>query len=461
MTLRTRLVVAFLYVLLAVVLALTIPLAVSLSRRGKADLEARTLIDAQTMAAYLDRSVLADPARLSAVVAQTTPDRVERVIVTDADGRVIYDTDDEAIGRNFANGERPEIDAALLGQPTAGDRFSDTLDQPILVAAAPVIQGTPIGAIRLTRDYAEVDEATRRTVVALFAIGGTAVVAGVIIAFALAGSIARPIQRLAGAAHRLGEGDLDARAGETGGAAEVQDLARSFDAMADRLQRTVTAQREFVANASHQLRTPLTGLKLRLEGAIDATDDAEQRRRLEAADAEVDRLAQIVERLLAVARRVELGEPTQVDLREAAQGAAERWRERAATLGATIEVSGGQAAAAADPTDVAQIFDNLLDNAIAYAAGPIRIDTSDGDRATALVVDRGPGIDPRERDRVTERFYRGRAAPPGGSGLGLAIVRDLAEKWDGTIAISPTDGGGTTVTVTFPPAATTMTEVRP
>ena len=401
MKLRTRLVISFVYVLLAVVLALTIPLGVSLAERGRADLEAQTLQDAQTIAAYLDPVLMRDPARLGAVLAETTPPNVTRVVVVGADGTVLHDSTGNAVGQDFANGERPEIDAALRGEPNAQDRFSDTIDARLLVAAAPIIQGVPVGALRLTRDYAEVEAATRRTTIGLAVIGGTTVLAGVIIAFALAGSIAKPIQRLAGAAHRLGDGDLTTRAGDVGGAAEVQDLGRSFDAMATRLEATVRAQREFVANASHQLRTPLTGMKLRLEAAMAATDDPGLRQQLVAADAEVDRLAEIVERLLATARRIELGEADDVDLADAARRAVARWRDRASQHGADVTADGDGGIAAADPTDVDQILDILVDNAIAYAPGDRRDRDGVGRR-------RGVARGPRRGTRHPARRARAR-----------------------------------------------------
>ena len=217
MKLRTRLVLSFVYLLLAVVLALTIPLAVSLADRGRADLEAQTLQDAQTMAAYVDLALLSDPVRLQALIDETTPPNVTRVVVVDADGTVVLDSTGAAEGQDFANGERPEIDAALQGEPSAQERFSDTIEGQLLVAAAPIIEDVPVGALRLTRDYAEVEAATRRTWLGLSVVGGTAVIAGVVIAFALAGSIAKPIQRLAGAAHRLGDGRPHHARGRCGG----------------------------------------------------------------------------------------------------------------------------------------------------------------------------------------------------------------------------------------------------
>ena len=209
-----------------------------------------------------------------------------------------------------------------------------------------------------------------------------------------------------------------------------------------------------MANASHQLRTPLTGMKLRLESAIAEAPTDEMRHQLEAAEREVDRLSEIVDRLLVMAREIERGAPTRVDLGDTAHRAVERWQDRADRLEGSITSSGTKAGAQANPTDVEQILDNLLDNALAYAPGPIEITTGTSDRHSWLSVrDHGPGIPAEDRPRVVERFFRGRGAPTGGSGLGLAIARELAEKWGGDLTLSDAEGGGTLVTVRFRGAA--------
>jgi signal transduction histidine kinase len=445
-TLRTRLVLAFAYILLAVIIALTIPLALNLSRRAQSEVETDTLLTAQTLAAYLTSENLGEPQQIERIVAGVGPE-IERVVVTNLKGTVTYDSDGEDLDQNFNTSQRPEVQRALQGVPNAEIRFSETEGRDLLVAAAPVIDQQQIGAIRLTRDFSQIEAARRRSIVGLIIIGLAAVGAGVLIAFGLAGSIAQPVRQLAGTAHRLGEGDLTARAGELGsGTSEVKELAASFDEMAARLERTVQAQREFVANASHQLRTPLTGMKLRLEGAIAIASDDDLRRQLEAADREVDRLSEIVDRLLVMAREIEQGSPTHVDLGDAARRAAERWRERAERLSSTLTSSGPGALAQGNPTDVDQILDNLLDNSLAYAPGTIEIETGQEDgSAWVSVRDHGAGISPDERTRVTERFYRGRQTAPGGSGLGLAIASDLAEKWGGSLTVAAANGGGTRV----------------
>lgn len=332
---------------------------------------------------------------------------------------------------------------------------SETLDEEILATAAPILDaGRPVGAVRITVPTEEIRANTLRTIAGIAAIGVGGLVAGLIIALVLAGSLSRPLRRLSEAAAKLGAGDLSVRA-ETGtGPREVRETAAAFDEMADRLERLVRAQREFAGNASHQLRTPLTGLKLRLESA-SAKAPAGLRADLEAAEREADRLAAIVDRLLTLARRVEGGEPVRVDLAQAVERAVSRMRERAAASGATIECRLEPAVAAVDEADAGQILDNLLDNAIRYAPGLVLVTaTGPGDdgRVRVAVQDRGLGIPPDDLQRVTERFYRGRGAAPGGSGLGLSIVRELTERWGGQVSVRSEPSEGTLVEVRLPAA---------
>jgi signal transduction histidine kinase len=457
MKVRTRLVLAFAYVLITVIVALTVPLAVTLRDRSRIESESQALSSAQTFASSLDANDLRRPAsdpRLHDAVAEFASQIPEgRVVVLDADGTVVADSNGEDIGHDYANGLRPEVESALGDPPTplVETRHSEEIGADLLAAAAPILDNAVlVGAVRVTQDISQVTSAVNRVTVGVIIVGITGLIAGLVIAFALAGSLARPLSRLAATARRLGAGDLSARAGDIRGAREIDDLGHSFDEMADRVERTVQAQREFVANASHQLRTPLTGMKLRLESAAAASHDAEVTRQVQAADTEVDRLAETVNRLLLMARDAEAGAVTSApltDLRAAAARACERWRERAEHVGSSVRTTGEAAAAAIDPTDLDQILDNLLDNALAYAPGGVDIETG---TTFVAVRDHGAGIPTDERGRVTERFYRGRGAPTGGSGLGLAIVRDLAERWGGSVAIEAPEDDGTRVVVTLP-----------
>ena len=448
---------AFTYVVVTVLIALSIPLLVSLRARARNDVEKNTLSFVQAVAGFLDGESLKQGQWLSNHVASwaAAEQGGGRVIVMDEHGNVLADSASQAVGQNYNNGLRPEITAALdKGNPTAtsSTRYSTTLKAELLAAAAPVFdQGRLVGAVRLTKNIQAVNDAVRSTTISVIAlIGGAGLLVGLVIAFAMSGSLAKPLTRLASTAHQLGTGDLSARAGTVEGADEVRELARSFDDMADRVERTVQAQREFVANASHQLRTPLTGMKLRLETAFTEAPTPELKAQLVAADQEVDRLAATVDRLLVMSRKLEEGEPTSVELHGAAERAIERWNERAAQHASALSSSGTATLAEANPTDVDQIFDNLIENAIRYAPGPIEIQTGTAERRSFLAVrDHGRGIPPEEREKVTERFFRGKTAPPGGSGLGLAIARELAERWGGGLSVRSADGGGARIEVRF------------
>ncbi len=158
-----------------------------------------------------------------------------------------------------------------------------------------------------------------------------------------------------------------------------------------------------------------------------------------------------------MAREIEEGTTSRVDLGEAVSRAIERWDERASSQASTLirlgDETGAGPEARGDPTDLDQILDNLLDNAISYAPGEVVVESgSSNGRVFVAVSDRGPGIAPDDLERVTERFYRGRSAPAGGSGLGLAIARQLAEKWGGVLEVTAAAEGGTRVEIRLPPA---------
>ena len=470
MKVRTRLVASFAYVLLVVIVALTVPLAIVLRDRARSELEALTRTNAQTIAAVLNQDRLkADPRdrrTLIRDVRRYAADVGGRVVILDADGIVIADSTEEDLGESFVTQGRPEVARALASEVHAEVRRSEEEAGDIAVAAAPIIdEGELVGAVRISRDVKTVQENVGRATAAIVAVAAGGLIAGLVLAVALARSLAGPLSRLALAARRLGAGDLSTRAGKLEGGTEVDELAGSFDEMASRVERTVRSQREFVANASHQLRTPLTGIKLRLEAAIAETPEEAVRDQLRAADREVDRLAQIIERLLTMAGEMEEGRVPHADLGEAVGRAMQRWHERSARSASSLIWDGSTdratIPAVADPHDVDQVLDVLIDNALTHAAGPVEVSAgANGERATVSVADRGPGIPADEAARVTERFFRGRGAPAGGSGLGLAIARELAERWGGGIEVH---GGalGTRVEVWFRMAADTKARPAP
>lgn len=457
-SLRARLLAAFAYVLVLVLVALAVPFALSVSNRVEAEVEGQAAGQAHLVAATA-AGRLDEPAALRALVARAAGDVRGRVVVVDSAGRALADSaGDELVGRSLR--DRPEVARALTdGTVQQGRRHSATLGEELLYTAVPIVQdGGRVGAVRITRSTAPIDARVRRDRLAVAGIAAAALVLGLALAWLLAGSLARPQRELAGAARALGRGELDARA-ELTGPGEQREVAHAFNDMADRLGRVLEAQREFVANASHQLRTPLTGLRLRLEAAGLKADDPAVTRELEAAEREAERLGNLLTALLTLAREGgDAAAPTAVSLSEAAEQAIERWRAEAERDGRRLTATnGGDVHALASEEDVAIVLDNLIENALRYSPPGDEITLESGERdgvARIAVLDRGPGVGADEAEQVWERFARGSAARGGapGTGLGLTIVRTLARRWGGDARLEPRLGGGTRVEVSLPRA---------
>ncbi len=217
-------------------------------------------------------------------------------------------------------------------------RYSKTLGQEILATAVPIIRnGTTVGAVRVTQSVAALNSAVRRVQLSLGLIALIVLALGLAAGALIAAQVGRPLKRLEEVARRFAHGDLRARA-ELEGSREQRSLASSFNEMTDRISRLLHAQRNFVADASHQLRTPLTGLRLRLEEA-KAVGSGPAEAEIDAAIAEVDRLSHTVEELLLLSRggeRQTAGGP--IDLEEVAESAASRWQAKADQTGSQLEL---------------------------------------------------------------------------------------------------------------------------
>jgi signal transduction histidine kinase len=457
MSLRVKLVAAFAYVLVLVLVALEVPLALSLARRVDAEVKAEAAGQAQIVAAGVTGK-LHRPRELDGIVSRAADALGGRVIIVDAGGRLLADSAGEGL-RSADYGDRPEIRSALAGVPAQGRRHSDTLGEDLLFTATPVIDdGRRVGAVRVTQSVGAIDARVRRNVIALVGVGLLALALGLLLAWVLAGSLAGPLRALARTARRVEAGDLGARA-EISGSSEQREVAEAFNDMTERLARALAAQRDFVGNASHQLRTPLTGLRLRLEAAALKAGDPALAGELEAAEREAERLARLLSALLTLAREGErpaLHAPT--ELAAAVAEAVERWESRAAATGTRLEAVGnGDVLAHAAAEDVAIVLDNLIENALVYSPAGTAVTVEWGSangRAFVSVADEGPGVEPGEEEALFERFRRGSASGGvAGTGLGLAIVRALARRWGGSASIATRPEGGARAEASFPAEA--------
>jgi two-component system, OmpR family, sensor kinase len=426
-------------------IALGVPLALSL--RDRVDSEVRSQARSQAQVVATSASDLVDPPRTRVLrrLTRLSAESVRgRVIVVDARGHLLADSAGAPAGRSYA--DRPEVRAALRGHSEQITRNSETLGTEILATAVPVFEHSrPRGAVRITQSVEAVNRAVRTSILDVAALAAIVLALGTIAGFLIAQQIARPIRRLDRAARRVADGDLDATVAVEG-STEQRSLARTFNEMTQRVKRLLRVQQDFVADASHQLRTPLTGLRLRLEGLGERyRGDPEVDREVGAAMHEIDRLSQIVDELLILGRAGEHELPGEnIDLALAARRAAERWRAAARAREVEVEVDGEEPAVgwSAGP-DLERSIDALVENALLYspagstvtiAFGPGRIE----------VLDHGPGLAAGEEETVFERFRRGSAGQrgPSGTGLGLAIARELTRQWGGEVTLVNRDGGG-------------------
>jgi len=446
LSLRTTLLAAFAYVLLLVIVALEVPLVLNTSRRVDAEIKADAMSQAQLIAANVNDDLDNTPA-LQQSAEGAAKQLGGRVIVLDSQGRLLVDSAGPGLrGTSYAS--RPEIRAALGGDTDQGTRESESLDESVLFTAVPVVHNRQTaGVVRVTQSVDAVQAEVRSDAFALIGIGAVALLLGVGVAWLLANSLARPPRALAATARRVSGGDLEARARQDG-PREQREVASAFNEMTSRLAALIEAQRDFVANASHQLRTPLTGLRLRMEAASDLSAEPVVRDELAAAEAELERLTALLTNLLALARGDERPpEARAVSLAQVARAACERWRARAESNDMRLGLSsepGVEVLCAGE--DLGIMLDNLIENALSYSPGgsEVTILTGTGGEFGFLAVeDEGPGLDPGEADRVLERFYRGNASVGrSGTGLGLPIVRVLAERWGGSVELANRPAGG-------------------
>lgn len=441
--------------LLLALVALGIPLAISLRDRVNAEVRGQARSQADIVAASAPEALA--PARRSTLsrLADVSARSVRgRVLVVNRRGRVVADSAGPGeLGKTYVS--RPEVAAALHGTSYQQTRASRTLGGDILATAAPVVhRGRTIGAVRITQSVAAVDSAINHAILGLVLIGAVVLVMGLIAGVLLAAQIARPIRRLEHVARDVAQGDLESAA-PVEGSSEQRSLARSFNEMTSRIGRLLEGQREFVANASHQLRTPLTGIRLQLEELREgAPDDDPRAASLDAGMREVDRLAQIVDELLILSRAGEHELPAEeVDLGRLAARAVERWRKTASEHGVHVrlETPGDRTPVLAAGADLDRAVDALLENAINYSpAGGEVLVRVDG-AARLEVLDHGPGLAPGEEEAVFERFARGSAGREraAGTGLGLSIARELAGQWGAVVELASRAGGGARASLTW------------
>lgn len=441
-----RLLISYLALAIVVLALLEIPLGISYARNERHDLSTNVERDAVALASLaedaLEQRASAPPA-VARLARRYQRDTGGRVVVVDAQGRALVDSESQGVGADFSS--RPEIAAALDGTVATGTRHSNTLGTDLLYVAVPAASGGIVhGAVRITYPTSEVDERVRRYWLVLAAIAAVVLAVAVALAGGFARWIVRPLSRVEEAAGEVAAGNLNVRVPATG-PPELRRLAGSFNEMVVQLGSLLHSQEQFVADASHQLRTPLTALRLRLEN-LARDGDGRREGEFEAALEELERLSALVDGLLTLARADRAAStPAELDVASGLGERVDAWsalaEEQQVRLVARVE---GRLHALATPGRLEQVLDNLLANALEVAPAGSDIELTaarSGPWVEIRIRDRGPGMSSEEIAHAFDRFWRG-GADEAGFGLGLAIVQRLVHADGGEIELRPREGGG-------------------
>src|SRR5579864_617384 len=394
-----------------------------------------------------------------------------RVTVISPELRVLASSDGRLGGSLI---DTPEVLAAREGHEQFALRRDAVAGGDSLFVAAPVGRNdgrTPLAFVQLaipaTGIYAEI----RRTWLGLLLSGGVLLLATVIASAALARRIAAPIHSLTEVTEAMAAGAL-AQPVTPAGPEEVERLGRAFNRMAERVRDTLAHQEAFVAHAAHELRSPLTNLRLRLEllQAPQHPHDEMTRRYLAEMTQQVASMQRLVDHLLALSALDEdhQASRTPLDLSPLLYELADEMGPlaRAAGLDLAVNVPAHLPAVNANADQMRMVVRNLLDNAVKYTPAPGRITLAaepDGSGVLLRVTDTGVGIPRDQLPLVFDRFYRveGRDAPRvGGSGLGLALVQGIVKAHGGDIRLDSEPGRGTTCTVRLPGGASAGSNSR-
>ncbi|MDX3247056.1 HAMP domain-containing sensor histidine kinase [Streptomyces sp. ME18-1-4] len=438
-----RLLLSYLVLALLVLAGLEIPLGYVYARgettRASQNVERDAAMLAEVTEEDIEKGRLDE---LPGVVREHAARTGGRVVVTDKQGIVLADSDPAGrTGISLAG--QPDIARALTNRSTV-TTTTDSAGADVLSATMPGSSGTTLrGALRLTYPMDQVTARVHRIWGALALAGACVLAAVALVAFSMARWITRPLRTLEAATTQLADGHLVHPPDATTGPPELRSLAASFTRTATRLQQLLKGQQAFASEASHQLKTPLTALRLRLEN-FEPYLDPRAHGSLEEAVGEVERLGRMVQGLLALARLENTATtPEPVDLDAALADRVAMWEPLAAEQYVAIDVTGPPAGRVwAIPGALEQIIDNLVANALRVSPPSTTITLHRGPGGELHIVDQGPGMSETDRERAFDRFWRASDSHHDGTGLGLPIVRHLVDASGGAITLHPAPGTG-------------------
>jgi signal transduction histidine kinase len=400
-------------------LLFALPLAVTVGGLYRSSALEELGRDAERARVSLTQPMLNQPALMNGALPEPHDPSV-RIGVYDVNGELVA-------GHGTMYLESRVLQALVTGVEEQG------MENGSVLAAVPLLDdlGHARFVVRAAQPASMIDRQAQLTWLAMAALALVIMLLVAGLARAQARRIARPLERLASAAEDLGDGDFSIRALDSG-VAEVDAASASLERTARRLGGLLERERAFSADASHQLRTPLTAVRLGLESAL-ITPASDLRAATTDALVDLDRLEQTVLDLLALARDTRTGQEA-TDVVELAVEAAGLWRRRLAEVGRSLELASdpGLPAVAVSPPALRTVLDVLMDNALTHGAGGVTVSVhSSASTVTIEVADEGEGV-----TGDVEQIFRRRSPEATGTGIGLALARSLVEADGGRLLVT-------------------------
>ncbi|MFJ9011643.1 sensor histidine kinase [Streptomyces canus] len=427
---RRRLLIVYLTLTAVLLLATEIPLGFNLAMNNYHHLVIGQVSNAFSLASAAEATGdgTAPDAAWKARATTYSEQNNAVVLVFDDRGRQTFTS---RPGTRISDPEwRRILRGALVGENTVPLDYSFNISARPLFVAEPILKrGKPIGAVATISPTVSLRSQVAQDALLLLAVAAVGLLASAAVGIPLVRWSLGPARQLQTAVRQIAQGQYSVRASADRGPAELRELAEAVNGMTDRLVSVLEAQRSFVADASHQMRNPLTALRVRVE-ALEPVVPKAGRENLAVAVAEADRLSRILDELLVLANAVTTDDGTStIDVRAVVESRARALSSRAEEADVTIAVQGRGAPATCLPGALDQVLDVLLDNALGFSPPEGRVTVrirSDDAWVYVEVQDEGPGMSAQEKERATDRFWRGRQpARRGGSGLGLAIAKAL------------------------------------
>jgi signal transduction histidine kinase len=444
-----RIVLTMLLLVSALLVTAVAPLGLLIAGREHDSFHMETVLSAQTLASAAEKSLIdKSPGKVLAASFVHTRAASDEVWVFNAHGHLIA---------RFGGATRENVPVPpgtitgvlrRAGLMTVTERGGELR---VALSVDGTLSSRPPGALVLARPTNELDDRLRMLWTWLIGVAAVGLLAAAIFAIMLARWVGRPLSDLDAAAQKLGSGALETRSPTGHGPPEVRRLALTFNTMAGRLEALVHGHQAMMADVSHQLRTPLAALRLRLDLLTQDADQATAAE-LAAAQGEIARLSRLVDGLLAIARAENVvGTPVEVAVDTVLGDRAAAWRPIAEERGVELTTACPvPVRASLGDGHLEQILDNLLANALdaVPSGGHVSVSAvATGQGARVTVADDGPGMSRPQQEAAFRRFA---STSPPGAGLGLAIVHRLVTSNGGSATLSDTAGGGLTVTVDLP-----------